>query len=61
MCHHSTFLIQGSIKDPSPQRWAKLTHFSVGIALIVEVLFAVVGYATFFGHVQGPFRYRHYV
>jgi len=53
MCHHSTFLIQGSIRDPSPQRWAKLTHFSVGIALIVEILFAVVGYATFFGHVQG--------
>ncbi|KAI9554851.1 hypothetical protein GHT06_020128 [Daphnia sinensis] len=28
MCHHSTFLLYGSLKQPAEARWARLTHVS---------------------------------
>lgn len=53
MCHHSTFLLFGSIKQPTEARWARLTHASVFISALVEIFFAMFGYATFTGFVQG--------
>lgn len=53
MCHHSTFLVYGSLKHPSEERWKRLTHTSVAISTLIEILFAVFGYATFTGYVQG--------
>lgn len=53
MCHHSTFLLYGSLKQPSEERWARLTHASVFASTLLEIMYAVFGYATFTGFVQG--------
>jgi sodium-coupled neutral amino acid transporter 11 len=53
MCHHSTFLLYGSLKQPTEARWARLTHASVFTSALIEIFFALFGYATFTGFVQG--------
>ncbi|KAM6985028.1 putative sodium-coupled neutral amino acid transporter 11 [Aplochiton taeniatus] len=53
ICHHNSFLIHGSLEDPSLTTWSHVTHVSVGSALIVSALFAAAGYATFTGYTQG--------
>lgn len=53
MCHHSTFLLYGSLKQPTEARWARLTHVSVFTSALIEIFFALFGYATFTGFVQG--------
>ena len=53
MCHHSTFLLYGSLKQPSESRWKRLTHASVFTSALIEIFFAIFGYATFTGFVQG--------
>jgi sodium-coupled neutral amino acid transporter 11 len=53
MCHHSTFLLYGSLKQPTESRWARLTHASVFTSALIEIFFALFGYATFTGFVQG--------
>ncbi|XP_030642505.1 putative sodium-coupled neutral amino acid transporter 11 [Chanos chanos] len=53
ICHHNSFMIYGSLKDPSLSNWTRITHLSVGSAVLVSVLFAGAGYATFTGYTQG--------
>lgn len=53
ICHHNSFLIYGSLKEPTLARWSQITHVSVGSALIISAVFAVSGYATFTGYTQG--------
>nr|CAH0098921.1 unnamed protein product [Daphnia galeata] len=53
MCHHSTFLLYDSLKQPTEARWARLTHASVFSSALIEIFFAFFGYATFTGFVQG--------
>ncbi|KAI9279533.1 transmembrane amino acid transporter protein-domain-containing protein [Sporodiniella umbellata] len=47
VCHHNSFLIFGSLKTPSINRFAVVTHWSVGIALITCLALAVTGYWCF--------------
>ncbi|XP_046903294.1 putative sodium-coupled neutral amino acid transporter 11 [Hypomesus transpacificus] len=53
ICHHNSFLIYGSLEEPSLATWSRVTHVSVGSALVVSALFATAGYATFTGYTQG--------
>lgn len=53
MCHHNTFMIFGSMKNKNECNWNKVTHISIGTALIVSIIFSIFGYATFTGIVQG--------
>lgn len=53
MCHHNTFLIYGSLSNPTEDRWNKVTHISIFTALITSIVFGVAGYVTFTGLSQG--------
>ncbi|KAK5861222.1 hypothetical protein PBY51_022636 [Eleginops maclovinus] len=53
ICHHNSFLIYGSLEQPTLANWSRITHMSVGSALIISAAFAVAGYTTFTGYTQG--------
>lgn len=53
MCHHSSFLLYGSLENPTQLRWDKVTHASVGISCLIVVVFGTAGYATFKSFSQG--------
>ncbi|KAF4087055.1 hypothetical protein AMELA_G00091230 [Ameiurus melas] len=53
ICHHNTFMIYGSLKEPTISNWSRITHVSVGSAALVSALFSATGYATFTGYTQG--------
>ncbi|KAF3843063.1 hypothetical protein F7725_001912 [Dissostichus mawsoni] len=53
VCHHNSFLIYGSLEQPTLANWSRITHMSVGSALIISAAFAVSGYTTFTGYTQG--------
>ncbi|XP_037644891.1 putative sodium-coupled neutral amino acid transporter 11 [Sebastes umbrosus] len=53
ICHHNSFLIYGSLEQPTLANWSRVTHVSVGSALIISAAFAVAGYTTFTGYTQG--------
>lgn len=57
ICHHNTFMIYGSLKEPTLTNWSWITHVSVGSAALVSALFAATGYATFTGYTQGKANY----
>lgn len=56
ICHHNSFLIYGSLEQPTLAKWSQITHISVGSALIIGAVFAVSGYTTFTGYTQGKGR-----
>ncbi|RCH98462.1 hypothetical protein CU097_011572 [Rhizopus azygosporus] len=47
VCHHNSFLIFGSLRQPSLNRFATVTHWSMGIAFFTCLLLAVSGYWAF--------------
>lgn len=53
MCHHSSFLLYGSLENPTQPRWDKVTHASVGISCLIVLIFGTAGYATFKSFSQG--------
>ncbi|KAF7650054.1 hypothetical protein LDENG_00132200, partial [Lucifuga dentata] len=53
ICHHNSFLIYSSLEQPTLANWSRVTHMSVGSALILCAGFAVAGYTTFTGYTQG--------
>ncbi|KAJ0070442.1 hypothetical protein NL108_010685 [Boleophthalmus pectinirostris] len=53
ICHHNSFLIFGSLEEPTLSHWTRVTHVSVGSALVISAAFAVAGYSTFTGYTQG--------
>ncbi|XP_062862735.1 putative sodium-coupled neutral amino acid transporter 11 [Trichomycterus rosablanca] len=53
ICHHNSFLIYESLKEPTLSNWTRVTHVSVGSAALVSVLFAAAGYVTFTVYTQG--------
>lgn len=53
MCHHSSFLLYGSLENPTQLRWDKVTHASVGISCLIVIVFGTAGYATFKSFSQG--------
>nr|XP_034986815.1 putative sodium-coupled neutral amino acid transporter 11 isoform X2 [Zootoca vivipara] len=53
ICHHNSFLIYGSLKEPTLNNWARVTHVSVSFAVFVSLLFATCGYVTFREYTEG--------
>ncbi|XP_016386890.1 putative sodium-coupled neutral amino acid transporter 11 [Sinocyclocheilus rhinocerous] len=53
ICHHNSFMIYGSLREPTLSSWSLVTHVSVGSAVLVSVVFAAAGYVTFTGYTQG--------
>ncbi|KAJ8352278.1 hypothetical protein SKAU_G00237540 [Synaphobranchus kaupii] len=53
ICHHNSFMIYGSLEEPTLRNWSRVTHISVSSAMLVSLLFAAAGYATFTGYTQG--------
>ncbi|KAF0026469.1 hypothetical protein F2P81_021206 [Scophthalmus maximus] len=52
ICHHNSFLVYGSLEQPTAAKWSRVTHVSVGSALVISAAFAVAGYTTFTGYSQ---------
>ncbi|XP_023679104.2 putative sodium-coupled neutral amino acid transporter 11 [Paramormyrops kingsleyae] len=53
ICHHNSFMIYNSLKEPTLSTWSRVTHISVSSAALISLLFATAGYATFTGYTQG--------
>jgi sodium-coupled neutral amino acid transporter 11 len=47
VCHHNSLLIYGSLKKPTIDRFARVTHYSTGISMAACLLMALTGYLTF--------------
>eukprot|EP01006_Ploeotia_vitrea_P013621 TRINITY_DN35573_c0_g1_i1.p1 TRINITY_DN35573_c0_g1~~TRINITY_DN35573_c0_g1_i1.p1 ORF type:complete len:609 (-),score=51.78 TRINITY_DN35573_c0_g1_i1:79-1905(-) len=45
VCHHSSFLVRNSMKEPN--KWPLVTHTSIIIATILSLLMALSGYISF--------------
>ncbi|KAL4785753.1 transmembrane amino acid transporter protein-domain-containing protein [Aspergillus varians] len=53
VCHHNSLLIYGSLKKPTLDRFATVTHYSTGISLIMCILMGVSGFLFFGSETQG--------
>ncbi|XP_071603597.1 putative sodium-coupled neutral amino acid transporter 11 [Heliangelus exortis] len=53
ICNHNSFLIYGSLEEPSLKNWSRVTHVSVSLAALISVVFASCGYMTFTGYTEG--------
>ncbi|XP_067154644.1 putative sodium-coupled neutral amino acid transporter 11 isoform X2 [Apteryx mantelli] len=53
ICHHNSFLIYGSLEEPTLNNWSRITHVSVSLAVIISVVFAACGYMTFAEYTEG--------
>ncbi|KAK4496349.1 hypothetical protein PRZ48_012329 [Zasmidium cellare] len=53
VCHHNSLLIYGSLRTPTMDRFAKVTHYSTGISMAACLAMALAGYLTFGSRTQG--------
>lgn len=53
VCHHNSLLIYGSLKTPTLDRFAAVTHASTLLSLICCIILAVSGYMVFTDKTQG--------
>ncbi|KAI1418118.1 transmembrane amino acid transporter protein-domain-containing protein [Hypoxylon sp. FL1857] len=47
VCQHNSLLIYGSLKTPTIDRFAKVTHYSTGISMLACLIMALAGFLTF--------------
>ncbi|KAI1281818.1 transmembrane amino acid transporter family protein [Xylaria sp. FL0933] len=47
VCQHNSLLIYGSLKTPTIDRFAKVTHYSTGVSMIACLVMALAGFLTF--------------
>ncbi|KAI1107349.1 hypothetical protein F4804DRAFT_339956 [Jackrogersella minutella] len=47
VCQHNSLLIYGSLKTPTIDRFAKVTHYSTGISMLACLVMALAGFLTF--------------
>jgi sodium-coupled neutral amino acid transporter 11 len=47
VCHHNSLLIYGSLRKPTIDRFARVTHYSTGISLVACLSMALAGFLTF--------------
>lgn len=50
---HNSLLIYGSLKKPTLDRFARVTHYSTGISMIACMAMALAGFLTFGDKTQG--------
>ncbi|KAI9835833.1 MAG: hypothetical protein M1837_003582 [Sclerophora amabilis] len=53
VCHHNSLLIYGSLKKPTMDRFARVTHYSTGISMLACLTMAVAGFLTFGDKTEG--------
>jgi sodium-coupled neutral amino acid transporter 11 len=53
VCHHNSLLIYGSLKTPTLDRFARVTHYSTTISMFACLLMALSGFLTFGSLTQG--------
>lgn len=53
VCHHQTFLVLGSLRNPTPRRFAVLTSLAIFCSFALSLTVAVAGYLTFYEHTRG--------
>ncbi|KAI0378299.1 transmembrane amino acid transporter protein-domain-containing protein [Hypomontagnella monticulosa] len=47
VCQHNSLLIYGSLKTPTIDRFATVTHYSTGISMLACMVMALAGFLTF--------------
>lgn len=53
VCHHNSLLIYGSLRTPTLDRFAKVTHISTAISLVACMALAVSAFLVFTDKTQG--------
>lgn len=53
VCHHQTFLVMGSLADPTPRRFAITVNLAMAGSALVTLLVGVYGYTTFWDTTKG--------
>lgn len=53
VCHHNSLLIYGSLRKPTLDRFARVTHFSTGISFVFCLIMALTGFMVFKDKTQG--------
>ncbi|KAF2418221.1 hypothetical protein EJ08DRAFT_599674 [Tothia fuscella] len=53
VCHHNSLLIYGSLRKPTLDRFATVTHYSTTISMVACLIMALSGYLTFGDKTQG--------
>ncbi|KAJ2808332.1 hypothetical protein H4R20_000915 [Coemansia guatemalensis] len=53
VCHHNSFMIYGSLRKPTLNRYFEVIHISTAISTIVSLVIAIVGYIYFRDKTQG--------
>ncbi|KAI9801308.1 MAG: hypothetical protein M1833_002878 [Piccolia ochrophora] len=53
VCHHNSLLIYGSLRKPTMDRFARVTHYSTAISMIACMVMALAGFLTFGDKTQG--------
>ncbi|QIW97458.1 hypothetical protein AMS68_002976 [Peltaster fructicola] len=53
VCHHNSLLIYGSLKKPTMDRFAQVTHYSTGISMVACLTMALGGYISFGDQTKG--------
>jgi sodium-coupled neutral amino acid transporter 11 len=53
VCHHNSLLIYGSMRTPTLDRFARVTHISTFISLVSCLTLAIAGYMVFTDKTQG--------
>ncbi len=53
VCHHNSLLIYGSLKTPTMDRFARVTHYSTSISMVACLAMALAGYLSFGDLTQG--------
>ncbi|KAH9176293.1 amino acid transporter [Lactarius sanguifluus] len=53
VCHHNSLLIYGSLKTPTLDRFATVTHVSTALSFVACATMAIAGYLVFTDRTQG--------
>ncbi|KAI9459087.1 amino acid transporter [Russula earlei] len=53
VCHHNSLLIYGSLRTPTLDRFAIVTHVSTAVSLVACTVMAISGYVVFTDRTQG--------
>ncbi|KZT70955.1 hypothetical protein DAEQUDRAFT_724705 [Daedalea quercina L-15889] len=53
VCHHNSLLIYGSLRTPTLDRFAKVTHISTALSLVSCLTLAISAYVVFTDRTQG--------
>ncbi|KAB8200279.1 transmembrane amino acid transporter protein-domain-containing protein [Aspergillus parasiticus] len=53
VCHHNSLLIYGSLKKPTLDRFARVTHYSTGVSLVMCLTMGISGFLFFGSQTQG--------